>query len=192
MATSYRYTTLDLERFPDDGKRREIIDGELFVSKVPHDDHQALVMTIGGELYLWNRDTGLGQTRMGPGVVFSDADAVIPDVIWIGGERFRTAIDASGHFQIAPDLAVEVLSRGSDNERRDRVAKLGLYSQRGVLEYWIVDRFARQVEVYRRAPNVGLQPSAILRDEDSLTSPILPGFELPLARLFADVSAEGE
>src|SRR5437867_12548954 len=104
MATEYRYTTLDLELFPDDGKRREIIDGQLFVSKVPHDDHQAVVVTLIMELGNWNRETGLGHVSVGPGVVFSDADAVIPDLIWIGKERFQTALDEAGHYQIAPDL----------------------------------------------------------------------------------------
>jgi Uma2 family endonuclease len=52
-----------------------------------------------------------------------------------------------GKLYAAPDLVVEVLSPGRENEERDRETKLTLYSRRGVLEYWIVDRFTRRVEV---------------------------------------------
>ncbi len=83
----------------------------------------------------------------------------------------------------APDLVIEVLSPGAKNEHRDRVAKLKLYSVWGVTEYWIVDWRAQQVAVYRRN-DARLQLDATLQPGDTLTSPMLPGFALPVARLF--------
>ena len=83
----------------------------------------------------------------------------------------------------APELVVEALSPGASNERRDRETKLRLYSTYGVQEYWILDWRVRTVEVYRRG-DTGLHRVAVLRIDDTLTSPLLPGFTLPVGRLF--------
>jgi Uma2 family endonuclease len=120
---------------------------------------------------------------MAPGVIFSDADNVVPDVVWISNERLTALMDEAGHLTGAPELAVEVLSPGVENERRDREAKLKLYESRGVREYWIVDWRIQQLEVYRRDQAM-LRLAATLFAEDVLTSPLLPGFSCPVERLF--------
>jgi len=76
-----------------------------------------------------------------------------------------------------------VLSPGSANERRDREAKLALYSRRGVDEYWIVDWRQHVVEVFRRGDQA-LMRVATLGDDDSITSPLLPGFDLSVFELW--------
>jgi Uma2 family endonuclease len=78
---------------------------------------------------------------------------------------------------------IEVLSPWSLNERRDREAKLKLYSRRGVDEYWIVDWRERTVDVYRRE-GAALLLAEHLSGEDRLTSPLLPDFTAPLPDLF--------
>jgi Uma2 family endonuclease len=109
---------------------------------------------------------------------------VIPDVVWISNERLAELLDRAGHLTGAPELAIEVLSPGPENELRDRQAKLKVYSLYGVQEYWIVDWQLRQVTVYRREHGV-LRLALTLLEGDELTSPLLPGFACPLARLFA-------
>jgi Uma2 family endonuclease len=91
--------------------------------------------------------------------------------------------DDAGHLRAAPELVVEVLSPGAANERRDREKKLALYSRQGVEEYWIVDWRARAVEVHRRE-GAALRLAATLRDDDQLTSPLLPGFACPISQLW--------
>ena len=113
-------------------------------------------------------------------MIFAHDDNVIPDLVWISRERFADIWDEGGHMRAAPELVVEVLSPGSENERRDRDVKLKLYSRRGVLEYWIVDWRLRTVEVYRRE-ELALRLVATLVDGDALTSPLLPGFSCPLS-----------
>jgi len=108
---------------------------------------------------------------------------VVPDVVWISHERLAALMDEAGHLTGAPELAVEVLSPGVENERRDREAKLKLYGSRGIREYWIVDWRLQQVEVYRRDQAM-LRLVSTLFAEDVLTSPLLPGFACPVARLF--------
>lgn len=179
-----RWTTADLELFPDNGNRYEIIDGELFVTKALHWNHQRTCGRITTALDTWSEATGLGSVATAPGIIFSDADNVIPDVAWASNERLAVLLDAAGHLTAAPELVVEVLSFGSENEKRDKELKLKLYSSRGVREYWIVDWQKQQVEVYRRE-QAALKLVATLLGGDELSSPILPGFSWAIARLFA-------
>ena len=83
----------------------------------------------------------------------------------------------------APDLAIEILSMGSENVRRDRVLKRRLYGEYGVNEYWIVDSFTLSVEVYRLQDN-GLTLIERLRVGDAVTTPLLPDFSLNVADIF--------
>jgi Uma2 family endonuclease len=178
-----RWTTSDLELLPESSNRYEIIDGELFVTKAPHWGHQKASGNAYAELRDWSIKTGLGEAVQAPGVLFSDADNVIPDVVWIRTERLANGLDEAGHLTIAPDLIVEVLSPGTQNERRDREAKLKLYTERGVQEYWILDWRSQQVEVYRRE-NARLKIVCTLFVSDTLISPLLPDFTCVVQRLF--------
>ena len=79
---------------------------------------------------------------------------------------------------------VEVLSEST--RRTDEVRKPKLYERVDVLEYWIVDPDLETVEVYRKAAGGFDRPIELSREaDDSLTTPLLPGFKAPLAKLFA-------
>ncbi|MEL6248053.1 MAG: Uma2 family endonuclease [Cyanobacteria bacterium J06648_16] len=181
-----RWTIHDLWGFTDETKRYEIIDGELFVTRAPRLEHQDAEGNIYLELKLWNRETKLGKTVCTPGVIFSEADAVIPDVVWISNERMAGNVDEAGHFTIAPELVVEVLSKSQKDKRRDREHKLRLYSTEGVLEYWIADEEQTAIELYRRDQGA-LRKIGVLLAEDTLTSPLLPGFSCQVADLFLPI-----
>lgn len=183
MASLIRFTSADLTAMPDDGKRYEIIEGELYVSSQPCNEHQHVCGTINGELFVWSEKTGLGEPYFAPGLIFADDDDVAPDVMWISKERLAVAYDPDGHFRVAPELVIEVLSFGKENERRDRETKLKLYSRRGVSEYWIANWRTKQMEVFRRK-NAVLKLVATLNESDILTSPLLPGFSCEVASLF--------
>lgn len=188
MSSTVRYTVTDLEGLPDrlDDTRYELIDGELHVSTQPRVEHQFAAAVVASELLQWSARTGLGLGLPAPGVIFTPEDAVAPDVVWISHARAAHGIDAGGHFSVAPELMVEVLSPGSKNQRRDRELKLKLYARAGVEEYWLVDWTSKTVDVYRRASGE-LRHSATLSGPDELTSPLLPGFSLPLQRLWMPV-----
>jgi Uma2 family endonuclease len=171
------WTIADLEIFPEsEEKYYEIIDGDLYMTRSPHRKHQQICGFIFSQLNLWCKKTGLGETIIAPGVIFSDADSVIPDLVWISKTRLAQIEDSAGHLTGAPELMVEVISPGTNQEKRDREVKLKLYSVQGVQEYWIVDRFLKQVEVYRRE-KARLVLWATLFENDMLTSPLLPDFE---------------
>jgi Uma2 family endonuclease len=178
------WTIADLEHFPDNDKRYEIIAGELLVTRAPHWQHQRISGNIYAQLNAWCEKTGLGSTAIAPGVIFSEADSVIPDVVWVSQERLSDILDAAGHLIDAPDLAVEVLSKTTADRQRDYEVKLKLYSTRGVREYWICDRQKQSVQIYRRENGI-LKLAATLFSEDTLTSPLLPEFSCLVKRFFA-------
>jgi Uma2 family endonuclease len=173
-----------LQVMGDRANRYEIIDGELFVTRAPDWKHQAVCGRIVTKLNIWSDQRDLGQAAINPGIVFSESDNVIPDVVWATHERLERLLNDAGHLTAAPELVVEVLSPGKPNERRDREAKLKLYSVRGVLEYWIVNFREQSVEVYRRE-NAALKLVATLYSQDEITSPILPDFNCLVIKLFA-------
>jgi Uma2 family endonuclease len=186
VANSLYWTTADLDAMPDDGgwKRHEIIEGELFVTRAPHIRHQSTAGKIQVRLQNWSEETGLGLSVQTPGVIFTPTDAVIPDVVWASQARLERGIDAAGHFTVAPELVVEILSAGEQNEQRDKSIKLKLYSRYGVQEYWIVNWQLQTLEIYRRI-DARLQLVATLLESDTLTSPLLPGFSLEIDRIFS-------
>lgn len=180
-----RWTIRDLDVMPDDGgwKRYEIINGELFVTRARHIRHQSAAGKIHVRLEIWSEETGLGNAFQTPGVIFSPTDAVIPDVVWISKERLANGIDEAGHLIVTPELMVEILSPGERNEQRDKEFKLKLYSLHGVQEYWIVNWQLQTIEVYRRS-DLQLELIGTLLSKDSLKSPILPGFLMPMEKIF--------
>jgi Uma2 family endonuclease len=189
MSTTQRWTSADLDKLPDDGTRYEIIDGELFMSPPPHFYHQGVVMDLGAMLWNWNESLRLGRVVDGTGVTFDLDEVVIPDIMWISNERVATALRPNGQIDDAPELVIEVLSPGKTNERRDRVAKLTLYSRRGVDEYWIVNWQARNIEIYRRS-GADLQLARTMLENEVLESSLLPGFTCPVSKIFFNIPIE--
>jgi Uma2 family endonuclease len=181
-ATERRFTSADLELLKHDNKRYEIIDGELYVSTQPSWDHQLATGLIFAALQSWSSQSRAGQSNLAPGVIFSEDNDVAPDVVWISSEQLAGALDDAGHLHVAPELIVEVLSPGAHNAKRDRNAKLDLYSRRGVREYWIADPKRRTIEVHRRS-KAALHLVATLRTGDTVETPLLPGFSVPVDQL---------
>ncbi len=183
VSKQLRWTVSDLEGFPDNGSRYEIIDGELFTTGALHLDHQDSVGNLYAALLSWSLHSHKGKPFLAPGVCFSPENAVIPDLIWISHERKSRLMDNAGHLTGSPELVVEVLSKTEKDKKRDRETKLKLYSAQGVLEYWIVDREAQVIAIYRREEGV-LKQTLTLFSSDILTSPLLPGFSCAIAGLF--------
>ena len=169
----------DLDSLPEDGNRYELIEGELFVSRAPSLTHQIVfrfLLTLGNYL----EKSPIGKVWPGPGVIFSDFSGVIPDIIYISNERLDK-IASGDRVAGAPDLVIEILSPGVENERRDRQAKRQLYGKYGVKEYWIVDSQKATIQIYRSAK---LRLAATLTRKDKLTSPLLPGFNCRVRDIF--------
>lgn len=179
MAESSSLTYADLEEFPDDNIRREIIDGELFVSPSPRTRHQEIALRLAVAFHVHVSKHGGGRVLPAPfDVVLSESNVVEPDLVFIAADQAEILNDrnASG----APALLIEVLS----DPRRDRVRKRDLYARFGVGEYWLVDPDADRIEVYRLGAK-GYGKPDILEPGETLTYDKLPGLLLDLSALFA-------
>lgn len=183
MAVGYRFTIADLETFPEDGRRYEVIDGELCVTPAPHFLHQCVVDQVVHALASWWDTTERGWFVSGAEIEFSEDQDVIPDVLWVSEARLPVVFRGDAKLHGAPDLAVEVISPGTASSRRDLDTKLKLYSRQGVQEYWVLDRQSQTARVYRRQQSI-LQLTATLAAPDELTSPLLPGFSVRVGRFF--------
>jgi Uma2 family endonuclease len=179
MPVDTRLTYDDFCLLPEDGKRREIIEGELFVTPSPQTPHQRAVIRLSARLWQFVDSHKLGEVFGAPfDVVFSEFDVVEPYLLYISNARANVLTNKN--VQGAPDLVVEVLSEST--ARVDRSIKLKLYGKFGVQEYWIIDPQGPSAEIYRRGQE-GLDLAAKLTAADALGSPLFPGFHLPLARL---------
>ena len=172
-------TIADLDVFPDDdGNRYELIGGELFVSHAPGISHQRVLLNLQTGLIDYLKAHPIGILVPGAGAVFSDYDAVIPDLCFVLHERWDEVVSGE-KFTGAVDLVVEITSPGKTNRQRDLDAKCRLYAKYGVREYWIVDTENRSVLVFRLQGST-LDQVATLSGDDELTSSLLPGFFLKI------------
>lgn len=172
----------DLTALPDDGNTYELIEGELIVSSAPSLTHQRVIRNLTTELHNYLARTPVGEVFPTPGGIFDRHNSVIPDLVFLTNEQLAQ-VGPEPHIKLAPALAVEVVSPGSENSKRDRVKKLRVYGKFGVGEYWVADPEARTVEIYRPRGG-GLALAATLGGGEEITSPLLPGFSCRVSRVF--------
>jgi len=175
-------TVADLDACPDDNNHYELIEGELFVSRAPGIPHQRVLVNLLVRFQLYLEGNPIGILVPGTGTVFSDYNAVIPDLVFIRNERW-SKVTSEQRVTGAPDIVVEIVSPGTENHRRDLQVKRQLYGKYGVQEYWIVDPKKSSVLIFRLITET-LEKAATLTGSDELTSPILPGFRLKLGAIF--------
>jgi Uma2 family endonuclease len=144
MVTRTILTYDGMQASPDDGLRRELLGGELYVSPAPSPAHQSVVTKLIVTLGAYASRHG-GQVFPSPiDVVFSQVDATQPDVIYLAPDRL--SLIGAKYIQGAPSLVVEVLSPSSSDVDPGR--KLETYARYGVPEYWIVDPVGRTITAH--------------------------------------------
>ena len=185
MATTAR-TRTTVEEFlaisEADPRPMELIDGEVVVVSHPRVSHGELQAALIGTIVAWQRRAPRWVRISGPiGVELGAHDFYGPDVVI---NRWQRLVDESGRLGELPLICVEI--RSPTTWRYDVGRKKSVYEAQGVPELWLVDDVARVVLVFRRSsPDVGYYDTALELDvADSLTSPLLPGFELALSELF--------
>lgn len=163
------WTYAEFARLPDDGKRYEIIAGDLVVSPTPHYRHQLASVRIIGIFEKFTREHGIGQLYGPVDVLLSGTDYLVPDLVFLKHER-RGEILSDRGFEGPPDLAIEIVS--SSSSFRDRGVKRERYALFGVPLYWVVDIELRQIEVYRLADDPNRPPEIVA---DTLVWHPIPG-----------------
>ena len=161
------------------GVRLELVDGEIVVSPSPVPRDSFAIVALGRIISTHVDENDLGEVLMDVDTTFGEHDVRRPDLLFFTKARRRfigeTAIDGP------PDLAVEVLSPGS--ERYDRREKFRLYESGGVKHYWIVDPEQRTLEAYvlrKGKYEGGVRGSG----SDVVKLPPFPKLEIPLAKLW--------
>lgn len=179
--SSTKLTYADYVLFPDDDLRHEIIEGEHYVTPSPATRHQRISGRLFHLIQSYLDTHPIGEVFDAPfDVLLSDINIVVPDLVYISNQRshFITPKNLQG----APDLVIEILS--PTTRPRDERLKRDVYERAGVEEYWLVDPERDLVDIYRRRGAVFQEP---LRYEKAqvLTTPLLPGLELPLHKILA-------
>jgi len=176
-------TVADLAAFPeDDGNRYELIEAEVYVSRAPGIPHQRVLQNLQIGLSYYLKKVPVGILVPGAGAIFSDYDAVIPDLAFVRHERWDKAVTGD-RFTGAIDIVVEILAPGTQNRKRDLSAKRKLYANHAIAEFWIVDSENQSVLIFRLREQ-GLEEAARLTGDEELSSPMLPGFRLKVRDIF--------
>ena len=179
MIISTKYTHADLLAMPDDGKHREIIEGELYVAPPRTVQHQRVALNLTCSIGEFPGTHPLGELRFAPlDVILSEHDVLEPDLLIVLKEHQTIVKD---WVRGAPDLVVQILSPAT--EARDRGPKMKAYARFGVGECWIVDPSTQVIEVYRLAAGC-FQLAKMCAKDDTIETPLLPGFLLPVGSIF--------
>ena len=175
-----RVSYADLEWAPEDGRRYELYDGEVYVVPAPIPLHQVVQHTLTELLCEFCRRYGGFAVSSPIDVVFSEYDVVQPDVVFFGPARAHL-VDLHTAIRHMPDLCVEILSPST--EATDRGRKLQLFARYGVPEYWIVDPVNECIEVHRLEAGTYVLVQRAAGD-DEVRSPVLPGAALRARSIF--------
>jgi Uma2 family endonuclease len=168
----------DAAREYDDEHVYELVHGVLVVSPIPSEEEASPNDELDYMLRSY-RDThakgkSLNETLPERYVKTADSRRRADRVIWCGLDRLPDPeVDV-------PSVVAEFVSEGKQNYLRDYVIKRDEYMAVGVKEYWIIDRFRRTLTVYRADGS-----ETTITEKKTYRTPLLPGFVLNVARLFA-------
>ncbi len=176
-APARRATEDDLRDTPRDGRKYELVDGQIIMSPAGF-RHGLIALRLGARLLAFIEQSDLGYVLdSSTGFRLPGGNVRSPDASFVAKQRVPDARAPQGFAEVAPDLAVEVLS--PDDHPRAILDKVGEYLQAGVRLVWIVDPQAGRAAVYRSLTDVReLTADDSLEGED-----VVPGFRCRLIEL---------
>ncbi|MBS0658779.1 MAG: Uma2 family endonuclease [Verrucomicrobia bacterium] len=171
-------TAAELLALGDDGRRHELVRGELRTTMPPGFEHGRYASKLGRILSAFVERHGLGETTVETGFQLAgDPDTVrAPDIAFVSAARLHLA--GTGFFPGSPDLAVEIVSPGDTHE--EVAEKIDDYLSLGTRVVWVVRPKSKSVSIHRAD-----RPVKTVRRDGVLDEPeLLPEFALPLTELF--------
>ena len=186
--TVAEFMDLDLPD-PEDKRKLELDDGKLYIMPRPRLAHQFLQRRLTAHF-----DAHLDSFDEPPGQIHHDVIVALPSerprlfvpdlvVILLG----NGAVASERMIEGVPDIVVEILS---SDRRRDLVRKRQVYAEAGVQEYWIFDDANDTVTLLELRAEAYVE-RGVLSAEDTLTTRLLPGLEIPLGGIFRHRSRPG-
>lgn len=176
----------EFRAMPEDGKRYELWDGvPVEMPPSPRANHQRAIANLLQALKNW------ADVHAGVEVFVAPMDLLLrrqpktlvlqPDLmVLLPGGKAQVGVEG---VEGGPAVVVEVLSPST--ARKDRVHKLRRYAEAGVQSYWLVDVDLQCVERLTLSTQGHTLEGHAFADDECLVDPLLPGFALPLPRLFA-------
>lgn len=175
------YTYEHYRLLPDDGRRYEVIGGDLYVSPSPTSMHQTISRRLMYRLMTVLEQTGHAVVFNAPmDLILGDTTIVQPDLIIVSASR-KHIISERG-IEGVPDVVVEILSPST--RANDVILKRGAYARCGIPEYWVVDPETSRVEVLR----LGEADYELVMRYDRASTLLSPAFaevQIDLAQVFA-------
>ena len=156
---SYEWTYSEYARFPDDGNRYEVIDGEVLLTPAPSPRHQRVAFLFAMELHKYVNKHGLGEVLPDVDLLFVTGQFLRPDLLVVPANARQGVTDRG--VEVPPLLIVEVLSPTSRSI--DLVKKPRRYGDFGVPDYWVVDIPHRRVRVFRDPDPTATDPERAYR-----------------------------
>ncbi len=184
MATALDTTLLTADEFlhlPDGGAATELVRGRIVEMNRPYTSHGYLTMRAAFliQQYLQQHDIGrVGGADAGV-VTERDPDTVRgPDVAFYSYERIPRGPLPPGYWPSAPELVLEI--RSADDRWKDIIRKAGEYLSAGVITVAVADPETQRIHLF-----FADREATVLNSDDQLTfSDILPGFSVPVKKLF--------
>ena len=173
------FTAADYQEMPDDGRRYQLVEGELFKAPAPNTFHQFVQKNLLRILDTYLLQHPVGTVLGSPcDIYLDDLNVLQPDLLYVTSEHAARIHDDGIHG--APDLAIEILSPSSAAlDRRKR----GLLAKAGTVEFWQVDPALRQIQRFVFAENAA-KPVALIDEPETFISPLFPGLTLATAEIF--------
>lgn len=172
-------TVADWEAVGDTQCQVELIDGELWMSPPPAENHQYTQVRLCQLLLSHVDQYELGMVYTPVGVRVSPKMVLQPDLVFVAKSHPQYA---GGWLSLShpPELAVEIVSPTS--RVRDWVDKTDEYSQAGVKNYWIVEPSERSITAFRLVGSKFVEvPQA---SQDAFSAPPFPGLTFPVSKIF--------
>lgn len=182
MTVTQHMTAEEFLALDDPRRGLQLIEGEIVVNQ-PGMPHQTILLDVVVALRVWTEQaSGRGRVSLPLDVRLNERNVYAPDILWYADTRVP-AQDSRPPYPL-PDLAVEV--RSPSTWRYDVGVKRAVYEREGLQELWLIDGDARSVLVFRRSGPTARSFDIALELEQgtSLTSPLLEGFQLPVADMF--------
>lgn len=179
-----RVSYTDLVNAPEDGRRYELYDGEVFVVASPLPRHQIISDNVAALLRSYGAAHGGTYLTTPIDIVFSEYDVLMPDLVFfVEGRKHLVQLDVP--IRHAPDLAVEILSPSTATIDRGR--KMQMFARYGVREYWIIDPIEERLEIHTSTPG-GDELAQVATGPFPIRSPLMPELDALVESLFPRAS----
>jgi Uma2 family endonuclease len=160
--------------------RCELMYGEIVMMSPAGAEHGVVALRFGSYLARFVEEHELGVVFAAETgfVLERDPDVVrAPDASFVRKDRIKGKLTRK-YFDGAPDLAIEVNSPG--DSRKEVTDKVNMWLVRGSSVVWVADPPTMTVTIHR----VGKKPGKLTASDEIRHEPLLPGFILPLAKVF--------